>query len=166
MKSDIFSKHNDFPGEYTMPIAGHGDKWLRTFVPYLLYRTSNQLNQRIRARLRKSDVNLARWRVLAVLRAYGKLNLGRIVELTVMEQPSISRIVTQLEREGLARRKISTEDSRVVYVSLTTAGEKAFKEIYPTAQRHQERALSGFSRKEIDTLTGYLRRIQDNIEAD
>jgi DNA-binding MarR family transcriptional regulator len=109
---------------------------------------------------------MARWRVLAVLRAYGKLNLGRIVDLTAMEQPSISRIVTQLEREGLAKRKVSTEDSRVVYVSLTAAGEKAFKEIYPTAQRHQKRALSGFSEKEIDTLTKYLQRIQDNIEAD
>ena len=83
-----------------------------------------------------------------------------------MEQPSISRIVTQLEREGLARRNVSSEDSRVVNVSLTAAGEKAFKEIYPTAQRHQKRALTGFSRKEIDVLTGYLRRIQDNIEAD
>lgn len=149
-----------------MPIAGHGDKWLRSFVPYLLYRISNQLNLRLRTRLRKSGVNMARWRVLAVLRAYGKLNLGRIVELTVMEQPSISRIVTQLEREGLAKRKTSTEDSRVVYVSLTAAGDRAFKEIYPTAQRHQERALSGFSKKEIETLTNYLRRIQDNIEAD
>jgi len=147
-----------------MPIAGHGDKWLRTFVPYLLYRTSNQLNRKIRTRLRQSGVNLARWRVLAVLRAYGQLNLSRIVELTVMEQPSISRIVTQLEHEGLARRKVSTADSRVVYVSLTAAGEKAFKEIFPAAQRHQGQALSGFSDREIDKLTDFLRRIQDNIE--
>lgn len=149
-----------------MPIRGHGDKWLRTFVPYLLYRTSNQLNQRLHTRLRKSGVNLARWRVLAVLRAYGKLKLGRIVELTVMEQPSISRIVTQLEREGLAKRKVSSEDSRVVHVGLTAAGERAFKEIYPTARKHEERALSGFSKQEINKLAEYLRRIQANIEAD
>ena len=149
-----------------MPIAGHGDKWLRTFVPYLLYRTSNQLTQRIRSRLRKSGVNIARWRVLAVLRAYGKINVSRIVELTVMEQPSVSRIVTQLEREGLARRQPSKEDSRVVFVGLTAAGEKAFQSIYPTAQRHQERALRGFSKQEVKQLTEYLRRIQDNIEAE
>jgi DNA-binding MarR family transcriptional regulator len=148
-----------------MPIDGHGDKWLRSFVPYLLYRASNQLNQRIRNRLRKSGVNLARWRVLAVLRAYGRLNLGQIVELTVMQQPSVSRIVTQLEREGLAKRSVSKKDSRVVYVALTAAGVRAFNEIYPTAQRHQEHALSGFTKKEINTLTGFLRRIQDNIEA-
>ncbi len=147
-----------------MPIAGQGDKWLRTFVPYQLYRISNQLNQRLRVRLRKSGVNHARWRVLAVLRAYGKLRLGQIVELTVMEQPSVSRIVTQLEREGLARRNVSKDDSRVVYVSLTAAGQKAFQEIYPTAKRHQKRALDGFSDDDIERLTDYLRRIQDNIE--
>lgn len=149
-----------------MPIAKHGDKWLRTFVPYLLYRTSNQLNQRIRGRLRESGVNLARWRVLAVLRAYGKLNLGQIVELTVMQQPSISRVVTQLEREGLAKRQISQKDSRVVNVRLTAAGEKAFKEIYPAAKRHQEQALHGFTQQEISTLRKFLRRIQDNIEGE
>lgn len=82
-----------------------------------------------------------------------------------MEQPSISRIVRQLEREGLVRRKVSTEDSRVVYVSLTAAGEKAFKQICRTPIRRQERALNGFSAKEIDKLTDFLRRIQDKIEA-
>ena len=149
-----------------MPIAGQGDKWLQAYVPYLLYRTSNQLNQRIRARLRKAGVNITRWRVLAVLRAYGRLNLGRIAELTAMEQPSISRIVTHLERDGFAQREVSTEDSRVVYVRLTPAGEKAFASIYPTAQRHQQTALRGFSQQDIDLLTGLLRRIQKNIEAE
>ncbi len=149
-----------------MPISGHGDKWLRNFVPYLLYRITNQLTRRIRSRLRKSGINITRWRVLAVLRAYGEMSLGRIVELTVMEQPSVSRVVTQLEREGLVKRKVSTEDSRVVHVSLTRAGDKAFQTIYPTAERHQAGALSGFSRKEINTLKSYLHRIQENIEAE
>ncbi len=149
-----------------MPIAGHGDKWLQNFVPYLIYRISNQLNKRLRGRLRKSGINIARWRVLSVLRAHGDLTLGRIVDLTAMDQPAVSRIVTQLEREGLARREVSTKDSRVVHVSLTKAGEKAFAEVYPTAQKHQKRALSGFTSKEIDTLKKYLRRIQNNIEAE
>ena len=149
-----------------MPIAGHGDKWLQNFVPYLIYRITNQLNKRLRGRLRKSGINIARWRVLSVLRAHGDLTLGRIVDLTAMDQPAVSRIVTQLEREGLARREASTKDSRVVHVSLTKAGEKAFADVYPTAQMHQKRALSGFTSKEIDTLKKYLRRIQDNIEAE
>lgn len=149
-----------------MPIRGRGDKWLRGFVPYLLYRISNQLNMGIRSKLRKSGINIARWRVLGVLQAYGEINLGRIVELTVMEQPSVSRIVTQLVEEGLVRRKVSKTDSRYVLVRLTAAGEKAFMNIYPTAKAHQDLALRGFTKTEIRTLIGYLNRIQENIEVD
>ena len=149
-----------------MPIDGSGDKWLQSFVPYLLYRITNHLNRRLRSRLRKGGINISRWRVLAVLRAYGKLTLGQIVDLTAMEQPSVSRIVTQLEQEGLVRRRISSRDSRFVNVRLTAAGERTFRGIYPTAERHQDRALRGFSAKEINTLTSYLKRIQTNIEAE
>jgi len=149
-----------------MPISGNGDKWLLGYVPYLLYRITNQLNRKLRNRLRKADINISRWRVLAVLRAYGQLTLGQIVDVTVMEQPSVSRIVAQLENEGLVRRKLGKKDSRFVLVNLTSAGEKAFHSIYPTAQMHQEKALRGFSPKEVDKLIDFLRRIQANIEAE
>jgi DNA-binding MarR family transcriptional regulator len=52
-----------------------------------------------------------------------------------------------------------------VHVKLTSAGNKAFQSIFPTAERHQERALRGFSAKEIESLIRYLHRIQANVEA-
>ena len=149
-----------------MPISKHGDKWLQNFVPYLVYRITNQMTQRLRGRLRKSGINISRWRVLSVLRANGEMSLGQIVDLTAMDQPAISRVVTQLESDGLVKRKTSKRDSRYVHVNLTAAGTAAFAEIYPTAQRHQEKALDGFTAKEIETLKKYLRRIQVNIGAD
>ncbi len=141
-----------------------GDHWLGKYVPYLIYRITNQLNQRLRRSLRKSGINLARWRVLAVLKDHGCMNMGEIVAATIIEQPTVSRIVDQLEREGLAVRKISDKDSRFVQVMLTEAGEEAFARVYPLATRHQEKALRGFSQGDIQTLIGFLRRIQNNIE--
>lgn len=147
-----------------MSIPGYGDKWLQKFVPYLVYRITNQLTRRMRGRLRKAGINIARWRVLAVLRAQGNLSLGKIVELTVMEQPSVSRVVSQLEREGMVKREVSKKDSRCIHVTLTRAGDKAFQDVYPMVRRHQELALNGFTRQERSVLVGYLRRIQENIE--
>ena len=92
----------------------HGDHWLGKFVPYLIYRITNQLNRGLRKRLKRSGINIARWRVLAVLKDNGNMNIGQIVERTLIEQPTVSRIVDQLEREGLALREISDEDSRFV----------------------------------------------------
>jgi len=48
-------------------------------------------------------------------------------------------------------------------VTLTSAGEKAFKEIYPIAVAHQEQALRRFKKQKIKILIVFLERIQDNI---
>jgi len=141
-----------------------GSHWLGKFVPYLIYRITNQLNRALRKRLKRSGINIARWRVLAVLKDNGRMNVSQIVERTIIEQPTVSRIVDQLEREGLATREIYDQDSRFVQVMLTPAGEKAFREIFPTATKHQEQALQGFTQKEIKTLIGFLERIQNNID--
>jgi len=148
-----------------MSAEKNGDHWLGKFVPYLMYRITNQLNQSLRRRLRRSGINIARWRVLAVLKDNGRMNIGQIVERTIIEQPTVSRIVDQLENEGLAFRATCDVDSRFVQVMLTQAGEKAFKEIYPTATKNQERALRDFTQPEIKILIGFLERIQNNIES-
>lgn len=149
-----------------MPDHEKGDHWLGKFVPYLIYRITSQHNKLLRKRLRRSGINIARWRVLAVLQDNGRMNISQIVERTIIEQPTVSRIVDQLEREGLAFREICDEDSRFVQVMLTKAGEKAFREIYPVATKHQEQGLQGFTRQEIKTLIGFLERIQNNISTD
>ena len=80
--------------------AIQGNGWLDDFVPYQLYRVTNKLNARLLKRLKTMRINSSQWRVLSVLRAYGPLSIGRIVETTLMEQPTTSRVVAQLERVG------------------------------------------------------------------
>lgn len=143
-----------------------GDHWLGKFVPYLIYRITSQHNRLLRKRLRRSGINIARWRVLAVLQDNGRMNISQIVERTLIEQPTVSRIVDQLEREGLAFRESCDKDSRFVQVMLTETGEQAFREIHPVATKHQEQGLQGFSKQEIKILIGFLERIQKNISTD
>jgi DNA-binding MarR family transcriptional regulator len=146
--------------------AKKGNHWLGKFVPYLIYRITGHLNRNLRKNLRRSGINLARWRVLAVLNDHGRLNISQIVEHTLLEQPTVSRVVDQLQREGLAVRETGDQDSRFVQVILTTAGEKAFKEVYPIAVAHQQQALRGFKQHEVKTLMGLLDRIQSNVSQD
>ncbi len=142
-----------------------GDHWLESFVPYLLYRATNGLNRLLQARLRKAGINLTRWRVLSVLKAFGALNIGEIAMATAMEQPTLSRVVDQLEAEKLVTRRTATADSRFVYVDLTAAGEKLVSTMLPAMRSHQERALHGLTATDIKTLRRLLNRILQNIEA-
>ena len=141
-----------------------GDGWLQNYIPYLLYRATNKLNSRLLTRLRQMKINPSQWRVLSVLKAYGTLSVSEIVEYTLMEQPTVSRVVAQLEQEGRVIRAASAADSRVTRVSLTDAGIEAFNAIIPAALRHQELALQQLTPEEIKTLTEILSKIERNIE--
>ena len=145
---------------------GRGDNWLDGFVPYQIYRITNSLNQRLRARLRRLPISVSRWRVLGVLRANGTLTINEIAEWAAMEQPTVSRTVTRLVRDGLVSRRAAKKDSRYMEVSLTAAGQRVFETVYPIAVEHQTNALHGFSKSELATLRAYLQRIQQNIASD
>ncbi|MBB5684776.1 MarR family winged helix-turn-helix transcriptional regulator [Sphingobium boeckii] len=143
-----------------------GDKWLDDFLPYQLFRVTSMMNLRIQGRLRAIGVNLSQWRVMSVLRSHGRMSLSHIVERTMMEQPTVSRVVAQLEEEGLAGRRTSAADSRIVEVALTDKGAATFNDIVPSAFRHQRAALEGFDQDELTMLRALLRRIEKNIEVD
>ena len=147
------------------PTYAEGNGWIEDFVPYQLYRVTTKLNAKLVGKLRANKINPARWRVLSVLRAFGMMSLGKVVEFTLMEQSTVSKVVGQLEQEGLVVRRWSQTDARVVEVSLTDAGGRAFEDIVPTGLRHQAIAFAGFSAAEIASFRSLLRRIEDNIEA-
>lgn len=142
-----------------------GDNWIEGFIPYRLYRVTNKLNAKLLGKLKSMRINPSQWRVLSVLKAYGTLNIGAISDLTLMEQPTVSRVVAQLESKGGLARNPSTDDARVTEVSLTAKGVDAFNQIIPTALRHQELAFEGFTVKEMATLTRLLAKVEKNIEA-
>lgn len=143
-----------------------GDDWLDGFIPYQLYRVSNRLNARLLGRLRAIGINASQWRVLSVLKSFGTLSVSRITNHTLMEQPTVSRVINQLALEGLVSRKPSQEDTRITDVTLTAKGNEAFASIFPAARRHEESAMDGFSRAEVALLKSLLARVEANIDLD
>lgn len=141
-----------------------GNNWLNDYLPYQLYRLTHRLNQRLQLRLRSQGIKPSRWRVMSVLRSHGTLTIGKIAEHAMMEQPTVSRVITQLEADGLAARQISAEDSRATEVTLTQAGAEKLEAILLTAYRHQQDSLAGLSRAELDALRATLNRIEQNVD--
>lgn len=148
----------------TSRVEEAGDNWLDQYLPYAIYRVTNRLNAKLQRRLKSIGIGLARWRVLSVLQSAGTLSIGGITDATLMEQPTVSRVVLQMEQDGLVARNPSCSDTRVTDVTLTPAGRKAFHAIVPTAKRHQQVALEGLSRAEISALRAILKRIEANID--
>ena len=137
---------------------------LDDFLPYLMNRITNRLNLNLLEDLRPLKINVPRWRVLAVLHARDGRNIGELAAYTVMDQSTLSRVIDQMERDGLVERRPGPGDSRVVCVHILEAGNRMFEAILPHAMRHMQHAVKGFSAQEKATLLCLLHKVLDNIK--
>src|SRR3954463_10991131 len=65
--------------------------------------------------------------VLALLRDAGPRRITELAEAEAVAQPTMTTLVTRLEREGLAERRPDPADARAVLVAVTAAGRAALE---------------------------------------
>lgn len=86
-----------------------------------------------------------------------------LVRATHLKAPTVSVTLAKMERDGLITRCANQNDLREILVYLTDEG-KAIDERIKVIHREGDRiALDGLSDEEIDTLSGLLNRVIDNL---
>jgi len=75
---------------------------------------------------------------------------------------SMTRMLDRLEEKGLIRRVPSSKDRRITHLELTDAGRDLMPQLPPVAIKVLNAHLKGFTREELDQLTGFLNRIRAN----
>jgi DNA-binding MarR family transcriptional regulator len=137
---------------------------LEDYLPYQLFRIVNRLTLNLKNDLRPAKMTLARWRTLSVLTATDGRSMGELANYMVIEQPALSRVIDQMERDGLVTRRLASKDNRVVQVHLTDAGRQMFRQIRPLELRQYERTIEGFKPAELEELNKLLNRLWDNLQ--
>src|SRR6184192_2057301 len=88
-----------------------------------LHSAAIHLLRQVRVRDRESGIGPAQLSALSVLVFGGPRSLGELADAEQVRPPTMSRIVTGLERAGLVRRH-ATEDGRRVRLVATVKGTK------------------------------------------
>lgn len=140
-----------------------GEIGLSAFVPYLLNRISSSWNLELQDALRRQKLNTVRMRALAVLTIKNGLSIKDLIQLTVIEQSTLSRALDTLEKQGLIERVASSEDRRVRTIFITEAGRQAFAGLWPDMFREYEALLAGIDEDERLLLIGLLHKVLRNL---
>src|SRR6476469_2128287 len=69
-----------------------------------------------------TDLTPSQLSALAAIERHGPLTLGALADVERVAPPSVTKVVTKLEAEGLVARRTDADDRRVAWVSVTPVG--------------------------------------------
>src|SRR5258708_27117720 len=132
------------------------------YLPYLLNRAGARIATAFGEEMRRLGTSLQAWRVLAALHDKDGRRMGDLSTTTSIEVSTLTRLVDNMEKEGLVARRRDAADTRAVLLHVTPAGRRLTKRILPIAERYETVALKGFGAAESEALKAALRPLYPN----
>ncbi|SEL06864.1 DNA-binding transcriptional regulator, MarR family [Roseateles sp. YR242] len=115
--------------------------------------------------LGKHDLTHAQWAPMLRLRFNGPMSSAALARELAMDGGAMTRLLDRLEAKNLVQRERSTEDRRVVMVSLTEHGLTVMTPAPAILSKVSNDHLAGFTQEEFRTLIGMLQRMVANGQA-
>lgn len=126
----------------------------------LLNQSAYALANRLGAALADLGISVRIYCVL-VKAAEGDYTQGKIAELAFLDKTTMVTTLDEMERLGLAERKLSPADRRVRVVALTPAGRAKLDDAHLVVQGVYDEVLSATSAADRATFTGVLEQLVD-----
>ena len=126
-----------------------------------LHSAAIHLLRRLRVRDRESGIGPSQLSALSVLVFGGPRSLGELADAEQVRAPTMSRIVSGLERSGLVKRH-ATEDGRRLRLEATAKGTKILWEGRKRRVESLARAVSLLTQneqKQLGELTSLLQQV-------
>jgi DNA-binding MarR family transcriptional regulator len=111
-------------------------------LPDLLARASHVLVQGFAQELRRRDVSLPVWRVMVALCAEPGQPVSALAEACLLQQPTMTKLLDRMARDGLVAREKDARDRRVLRVALTPEGQAKAAVLMAAAERYEAQVLA------------------------
>ncbi|MBD2848385.1 MarR family transcriptional regulator [Paenibacillus sp. IB182496] len=121
------------------------------------------LVQLMQSRLKEEGITPEQWSVLYQTARTDGLMLKQAAELAGKDRPTTTRIVLQLERKGLLRKRPDPLDRRASLLSITDSGRSLIARTLPIERQLGDEVRSWMSEQEFELLLELLWRINGRL---
>ncbi len=135
------------------------DRFIEDYLLYLLARASHLVSGEFHEQLRRRGISVPVWRVLASLVGGNGETVTGLAEVCLLQQPTMTKLLDRMVRDGLVHRTQDTRDRRVVRISLTQRGEAIVNELVAAAKRHESEVMARYPEAEATEIKALLRRM-------
>ncbi len=133
-------------------------------VGYWIATTSHAIRRALEAELATERITIRQWEVLTWLSLEGELTQAELAERVCIEAPTLTGILTRMERDGWLERHGCPDDRRCKRIRPTERAEAVWHRIAACGWRTREHATEGFSTEELQTLKSMCTRIRKNLD--
>src|SRR6185437_3992269 len=130
-------------------------------LTFVARRWRNLMNEELRA----VGQSQARWGILYWITVFGDtVNQTELADRIGVEQPTLGRVLRDLESEGLITRAPGHGDRRAKVIRLTKAAAPLMQKINKIQAGVRERLLRGIPAKDLQMCMAVFARILSNID--
>jgi DNA-binding MarR family transcriptional regulator len=129
------------------------------YAPYLMRRITDTLIERFTAGLTPYGITLPMWRVLAVLQRRGATRFGTLASQTLIEPPTLSRLIAALRSKGFITKTSSEVDARGILIVPTKKAIDLIEQLTPHASQVETEMLAGLTEDEAEMFRRLVRRV-------
>lgn len=134
-------------------------RFVDDYLGYLLAHASHLVTRRFHAQLKPHGVPVPVWRVLANLWDADGLPVTELAHYTLFKQPTLTKVIDRMSRQGLVERRPSQRDRRKVLVYITPKGRSVVADLLVGANQHERDMLAGYSSVEVERLKAALHTL-------
>ena len=136
----------------------------RDSVGYLVRRLYSIMRTRLEAAFAHHGLTLMQWIVLMHIRDGLACTASDIAREFSHDTGALTRVIDQLEKRGLLRRRRSVRDRRVVELELTRAADRLIADCLSPVVNEMNFALAPLDRAEFEQLRASLTRVLDHLQ--
>ncbi|MGZ2747221.1 MarR family winged helix-turn-helix transcriptional regulator [Burkholderia stagnalis] len=133
------------------------DTFVENYTPALLAQVSQLISGEFHAIVQASGFEISDWRVLSTLAGGRALSVGRLAQISVTKQPTVTRLLDRMEAQGCVERVPHETDRRVTLVRITPKGQRLVSELIEQAKAHEEQILIPLGKTKAEELKATLR---------
>ena len=130
-----------------------------------ILRTHSLLSMPFDRLFREHGISSPQYNILRILRGHNQDGLAslEIASQMIACVPDITRLLDRLEKSDYVSRKRSTEDRRVVRVSLTSKGRKFLKQLDVPIRDAEQASLGHMTRKDLKELSRLMTKARESV---
>ncbi len=129
------------------------------YLPALLAQAHHLISSEFHKVARDHGFSASEWRVLASMAGGDLISIGQLAQLTVMKQPTVTRILDRMVANGHVERLPHDSDRRITLVRTTPAGDQTVRQLMDLALEHERRVLEPFGLDAAEALKNTLQRM-------